>query len=145
MTGHDLPLVNACLNATAAVLLCAGLYFIKRHRPVAHRNCMISAFAVSCVFLVCYLYHKYSVLGGRHTPFPGPPEWKLPYLVLLATHVVLAMAIVPLALMTISRGVKQKVELHKKIARWTLPIWLYVSFTGVLIYVLLYKVWPERG
>lgn len=145
MTGHDLPLVNACLNGTATVLLCSGLYFVKAKRLAAHRNCMISAFVVSCVFLVFYLYHKYAVMQGVHTPFPGPSAWKLPYLVMLTSHIALAMAVPPLALMTISRGLKQRVELHKKIARWTFPIWLYVSVTGVLIYVLLYQVWPGRA
>ena len=141
MTGHDLPLINACLNGTATVLLCAGLYFVKSKRLIAHRNCMISAFVISCVFLICYLYHKFAVMHGVHTEFPGPAAWKVPYLLMLASHVILAMAVPVLALMTISRGLKQKVELHKKIARWTFPIWLYVSVTGVLIYVLLYHVW----
>lgn len=141
MTGHDLPLVNACLNGAATVLLCAGLYFVKTKRITAHRNCMLSAFVVSCVFLVCYLYHKFAVMGGIHTAFPGPPAWKVPYLVMLTSHIVLAMAVPVLALMTISRGLKQKIEMHRKIARWTFPIWLYVSVTGVLIYVLLYHIW----
>ena len=145
MTGHDLPLVNACLNGAATVLLCAGLYFVKTKRLIAHRNCMISAFAVSCVFLLCYLYHKFAVMGGVHTEFSGPPAWKVPYLAMLASHIILAMTVPVLALMTISRGLKQKIELHRKIARWTFPIWLYVSVTGVLIYVLLYHVWSPRG
>lgn len=141
MTARDLPLVNACLNGAATVLLCAGLYFIKTKRIIAHRNCMISAFMVSCVFLACYLYHKFAV--GLHKEFPGPAAWKVPYLIMLASHIILAMAVPVLALMTINRGLKQRVELHKKIARWTFPIWLYVSVTGVLIYVLLYHVWPR--
>ena len=141
MTGQDLPLVNACLNGTATVLLCAGLYFVKAKRLIAHRNCMISAFVVSCVFLGFYLYHKFVVMRGVHTEFPGPAAWKVPYLIMLASHIILAMAVPVLAMMTISRGLKQKVELHKKIARWTFPIWLYVSVTGVLIYLLLYVFW----
>ena len=145
MTGHDLPLVNACLNGISTVLLCAGLYFVKAKRIIAHRNCMITAFLVSCVFLGCYLYHKFAVMRGVHFEFPGPPAWKVPYLIMLGSHVILAMAVPVLALMTINRGLKMKVELHKKIARWTFPIWLYVSITGVLIYVLLYLVWPKQG
>jgi putative membrane protein len=141
MTGHDLPLVNACLNGIATVLLCAGLYFVKTKRIIAHRNCMISAFVVSCVFLVGYLYHKFAVMRGVHFEFPGPPVWKVPYLVMLFSHIILAMVVPVLALMTINRGLKMRVELHKKIARWTFPIWLYVSVTGVLIYFLLYVVW----
>jgi putative membrane protein len=141
MTAHDLPFINACLNGISTVLLCAGFYFIKSKRITAHRNCMISAFVVSCIFLAGYLYHKYVVVRGVHTPFPGPDMWKVPYLLMLFSHIVLAAAVPVLALMTISRGLKMKVELHKKIARWTFPIWLYVSITGVLIYVLLYVVW----
>ncbi len=145
MTGQDLPLVNACLNGTATVLLCAGVYFVKAKRLIAHRNCMISAFVISCVFLGFYLYHKFVVMRGVPTEFPGPAAWKVPYLLMLASHIILAMAVPVLAMMTISRGLKQKVELHKKIARWTFPIWLYVSVTGVLIYLLLYVFWvPAR-
>ncbi len=144
MNGTDIPLLNACLNGAATVLLCAGFGFIKRGHKVAHGNCMISAFAVSCLFLGFYLYHKYEVMKGLHTPFPGPAEWKTPYLIMLFSHIALAMAVPPLALMTISRGLKQKVELHRRIARWTFPVWLYVSVTGVVIYILLYQVWPER-
>ena len=143
MSGHDLPFINACLNGVATVLLCAGLYFVKAKRLIAHRNCMITAFVVSCVFLIGYLYHKFAVVKGVHTPFPGPDALKLPYLVMLFSHIILAMCVPVLALMTISRGLKQKVELHKKIARWTFPIWLYVSVTGVLIYLLLYVFWRK--
>ena len=145
MTGHDLPLVNACLNGMATVLLCAGFYFIRTGRPVAHRNCMISAFITSCVFLAFYLYHKIIVVRGVNTPFPGPAFLVLPYRIMLFSHIVLAMAIVPMALVTISRGLKGRFELHRRIARWTFPVWLYVSVTGVLIYVLLYQVWPLRA
>ena len=123
MSFTDLPVVNACLNGTATVLLCAGIYFIKQKRLVAHRNCMISAFVVSCVFLVCYLIHKIAVTHGQNTPWSGPPALKIPYLVMLFSHITLAAAVPVLALMTISRGLKQKVELHKKIARWTFPTW----------------------
>ena len=141
MTTHDLPLINACLNGAATILLCAGLYFVKVKRLTAHRNCMMTAFAVSCVFLVGYIYHKYAVRQSMHTPFSGPDWLKGPYLVMLFSHIALAAAVPVLALMTINRGLKQRVELHKKIARWTFPIWLYVSITGVLIYLLLYVIW----
>lgn len=140
MSAHDLPLINACLNGVSTVLLCTGLYFIKARRITAHRNCMMSAFVVSCVFLVLYLYHKYLV-KGVHTPFPGPDSLKTAYYIMLFSHIVLAAAVPVLALMTISRGLKMKVELHKKIARWTFPIWLYVSVTGVLVYLVLYVFW----
>ena len=143
MTGHDLPLINACLNGLATILLCAGLYFIKTRQIIAHRNCMISAFLTSCIFLAGYLYHKIAVVKGVNTPFPGPDFLRIPYRVMLFSHIVLAMAIVPLALITINRGLKLRVDLHKKIARWTFPIWLYVSVTGVLIYLVLYQFWPR--
>jgi putative membrane protein len=94
---------------------------------------------------VLYLYHKMAVMKGVHTTFPGPSEWKVPYQVMLFSHIVLAMAIVPLALVTISRGLRMRVELHKRIARWTFPIWLYVSITGVLVYLALYQIWPQRA
>jgi putative membrane protein len=145
MTGHDLPFVNACLNGLSGVLLCTGFYFIKRRRIAAHRNCMIAAFLTSCVFLLCYVYHKAVVVKGVNTPFAGPESLLLPYRVMLFSHIVLAIAIVPLAIITISRGLKMRVELHKKIARWTFPVWLYVSVTGVLIYLALYQVWPTTG
>jgi putative membrane protein len=144
MTGHDLPLINACLNGLATVLLCAGFYFIKTKQIVAHRNCMITAFTVSCVFLALYLYHKFFVVKGVHTPFPGPESLKIPYYVMLFSHIILAAAVPVLALMTINRGLKMKVELHKRIARWTFPIWLYVSVTGVLVYLVLYVFWTPQ-
>lgn len=105
---------------------------------------MIAAFLVSCLFLAGYLYHKFVVMRGIHTQFPGPRIWLVPYLILLMTHIVLAMVIVPLALITMHRGLKERYELHQRIARWTLPLWLYVSVTGVIIYLLLYQVWPAR-
>lgn len=144
MTAHDLPLINACLNGAATVLLCLGIVFIKAKRITAHRSCMITAFVISCVFLVLYLYHKYKVVNGVHTPFPGPDSLKIPYYIMLFSHIILAAVVPVLALMTISRGLKMKVELHKKIARWTFPIWLYVSVTGVLVYLVLYVFWAPK-
>ena len=142
MNAHDFPALNAALNALAALLLSAGWIFIRQGNRIAHRNCMIAAFITSCLFLVGYLYHKIFLMKGINTKFPGPRELLIPYLVLLVTHVVLAMAIVPMALMSMHRGLKERFEAHKRIARWTLPLWMYVSVTGVLIYVLLYRIWP---
>jgi uncharacterized membrane protein YozB (DUF420 family) len=141
MTTSDLPALNASLNALATVFLTLGYIFIKQDRKVAHRNCMIAALVTSAVFLFCYVLHKYLV-RGVHTPFGGTGAIKYAYYVMLFTHIVLAMAIVPLVLMTVSRAVKQRFELHKKIARWTWPIWMYVSVTGVLVYFMLYKWFP---
>ena len=143
MTVHDLPALNATLNAIAALLLVFGFIFIKRGSKVAHRNCMIAAFVTSSVFLVCYVTHKI-LIKGAHTPFAGEGFVRKFYYAMLISHIVLAMAIVPMALITISRALKARYEQHKKIARWTWPIWMYVSITGVLIYLLLYQVFPQH-
>ncbi len=140
MTVHDLPPVNATLNGLSAVFLTLGYIFIKRGNKIAHRNCMISAFCTSAIFLGCYLtYHFYA---GR-TVFPA--NWFKPiYLLILFTHTVLAVVIVPMILMTLWRAKKENFEAHKKIARWTWPLWMYVSITGVVIYLLLYQVFPQK-
>jgi uncharacterized membrane protein YozB (DUF420 family) len=142
MTVHDLPAVNATLNGTSAVLLLAGWIFIKRGNKTAHRNCMVGAFATSVVFLACYLTYHLTVKTVTH--FVEPAWFRPFYLTLLLTHTLLAVVIVPLILMTLSRAMKQKFELHKKIARWTWPLWMYVSVTGVVIYLLLYQIFPQR-
>ena len=143
----DLPKINACLNGLASVFLLLGYIFIKRGNKTAHRNSMIGALAASTVFLGCYLYYHYSMqklYGAAHTRFVNP-EWFRPiYLTILVTHLICAIAIVPLVIMTVSRAIKARFELHKKIARWTWPIWMYVSVTGVVIYFLLYQIFPQR-
>jgi len=143
----DFPKLNACFNGLASVFLILGYIFIKRGNKTAHRNCMIGALAASAIFLGCYLYYHYSMqkLHGRaHTPFTQP-EWFRPfYLVILITHLIGAFAIVPLVILTVSRAMKSRFELHKKIARWTWPIWMYVSVTGVMIYFLLYQIFPQH-
>jgi len=142
ISGHDLPLVNACLNGTAGLLLIGGLIFIKRGSERAHQRCMIAAFATSCIFLVSYVIHKAIVVRGVNTPFSGPSSLKPWYLLMLATHVILAIAIVPLAIMTIRRGLADQRQSHRRLARWTWPLWMYVSVTGVVIYLVLYQIWP---
>ena len=140
MTIQDLPLINACLNGLATLFLTLGFIFIKRGNKIAHRNCMVSAFVTSAVFLACYLTYHFSTGATRFVE----PEWFRPiYLVLLFTHVVLAVVILPLIFMTFSRALKERFEQHKKIARWTWPLWMYVSITGVLIYLLLYQIFPQ--
>ena len=130
-----LPTVNAALNSISAVLLTAGFIFIRRRNVAAHRACMLGAFAVSVLFLVCYVvYHAYA--GSR--PFTGQGWIRPVYFLLLLSHLVLAALIVPLALTTIYRGLSAQFDRHKRLARWTLPIWLYVSITGVIVYLLLY-------
>jgi uncharacterized membrane protein YozB (DUF420 family) len=131
----DLPAVNAVLNGTSAVLLSAGYVFIRRKRVTLHLLCMGSALVVSTLFLSSYLtYHAH--VGSKHFAGEG---WVRPvYFTILLTHTVLAAVIVPLALTTLYRAVRQQFDRHKRIARWTLPLWLYVSVTGVIIYFMLY-------
>lgn len=146
MTIHDLPAVNATLNGLSAVFLSFGFFFIKRGNKIAHRNCMISAFCTSVVFLICYVtYHTWVVMVLHQGPtrFENP-EWFRPiYLTILLTHTVLAAVIAPMILITLNRARLQRFDLHKKIARWTWPLWMYVSVTGVLIYLLLYRIFPQ--
>lgn len=138
MTIADLPALNATLNATSAVLLGAGYYFIRRREIARHRLCMLSAFAVSMAFLASYvIYHYYH--GA--TPFPGAGWPRAAYLLLLVTHVFLAAAVVPLALVTLYRATRSDFDRHRRIARWTFPVWMYVSVTGVLVYWILYHVY----
>jgi len=136
MTVHDLPAVNATLNAVAAVLLTIGFVLIRTGRIDAHRRTMIAAFVTSSLFLVCYIVYHAQVGSVRFTRqgFVRPL-----YFAILVTHVALAGAVLPLAIITLSRGLKARYDRHRAIARWTLPIWLYVSVTGVLVYVLLYQ------
>jgi len=144
MSGNNIPLLNACLNGVSGILLLLGLIFIKQGKRQAHQRCMLSAFVTSGLFLIGYLYHKIVVVKGINTPFAGPESLKVAYLIMLASHVLLAMFIVPLAGMSIYRGLNGQDERHRKIARWTWPIWMYVSVTGVLIYLVLYQFWPAR-
>jgi uncharacterized membrane protein YozB (DUF420 family) len=138
---HDLPAVNATLNGTSAVLLATGYGFIRRGRVAAHRAMMISAFTTSVVFLGCYLTYHYIIVargeGVVHYPHAGAV--KNIYLTILFTHTVLAAAVPILAIITLRRALKGDFVRHRAIARWTLPIWLYVSVTGVIVYLMLYK------
>jgi putative membrane protein len=136
MTVHDLPAVNATLNAIAAVLLTIAFVLIRKGRVEAHRRTMLAAFVTSSLFLVCYIVYHAQVGSVRFTRqgFVRPL-----YFGILITHVTLAAAVLPLAIITLSRALKARYDRHRAIARWTLPIWLYVSVTGVLVYVLLYQ------
>jgi putative membrane protein len=135
MTISDLPALNATLNSLAAILLLAGWWFITHLRRGAHRASMISAVVVSALFLTSYVvYHANT--GSR--PFPGTGPVRGVYFTILITHIILAAAIVPMVLMTVSRALKGRFDRHVRIARWTLRLWLYVSVTGVVIYVMLY-------
>jgi len=142
MTLQDLPAVNASLNGLSAVLLGGGFYFIKRKNVTAHRRCMIAAFTTSVVFLACYLTYHIGVHTVTH--FREPAWFRPYYLTLLGTHTILAVVIVPLILITLSRALRQRFDLHRKIARWTWPLWMYVSVTGVVVYLILYQIFPQR-
>jgi putative membrane protein len=131
-----LPGVNAGLNSVSAILLLCGYLFIRRKQILAHRTCMLSACVTSALFLISYLVYHYFV---GSVPFKGVGWIRPVYFSVLISHVILAAAIVPLALMTLGRALRGNFEGHKRIARWTLPIWLYVSVTGVIVYWMLYR------
>lgn len=133
---RDLPAVNATLNSTAAALLVLGYTLIRRGRREAHKRVMLAAFAVSSAFLVCYLAYHFQVGSVR---YQKTGVLRTVYLSILLTHTVLAAAVPPLAIITLSRGLGGRIEKHRNIARWTLPIWLYVSVTGVVVYWMLYR------
>ena len=148
MSIYDLPAVNGGLNGLSAVFLGAGYYFIRRKKVASHRRCMIAAFATSTVFLACYLtYHGYLgfVLHRGPTVFRNPPWFRPIYLTILISHTILAGVIVPLVFISLNRALKQRFEAHRKIARWTWPLWMYVSVTGVIIYLLLYQIFPQAA
>jgi len=147
MTILDLPAVNGSLNGLSAVFLTAGYAFIKRQNQTAHRNCMIAAFVTSTLFLACYLtYHFYLAYALHRGPtrFVDPPWFKPVYLAILISHTILAVTIVPLVLISLRLALKRRFEQHRKLARWTWPLWMYVSVTGVIIYLLLYQIFPQK-
>jgi putative membrane protein len=136
VTVHSLPAINATLNAISTVLLVSGYVLIRGRHIDMHRRCMIGACVTSTLFLACYLIYHYQVGSVRFTRqgFVRPL-----YYTILITHVTLAASVLPLAIVTLLRGLRGRFARHRAIARWTLPIWLYVSVTGVLVYVLLYQ------
>ena len=136
LTFADLPALNATLNATSAVLLTIGWILIRRGRWRQHRAFMIAAFSTSVLFLISYLtYHAHA--GSKH--FTGQGTIRVVYFTILLTHTALAATIVPLVLITLSRGLSARFDRHRAIARWTLPLWMYVSVTGVVVYLMLYQ------
>lgn len=134
-----LPTVNAVLNGTSAVLLLVGFFFIRRRRITAHKLCMLSAFVVSIVFLISYLTLRYF---AGFTAFPGRGWIRPVYFTILISHTVLAATIPPLALTVLYRAFREQFAKHGRIARWTLPVWFYVSVTGVVVYLMLYELYP---
>ena len=134
-----LPTVNAVLNGTSAVLLVAGYLLIRRRKVTAHKACMVTAFLTSTIFLISYLTLRY--YAGM-TTFTGQGWIRPVYFTILVSHTTLAAAIVPLALVTLGRALRARFDRHVRIARWTFPLWLYVSVTGVLVYLILYQLYP---
>ena len=132
----DLPTLNASLNALASVFLVAGYVMIRSRRIAAHRRCMLSALGTSALFLISYvIYHA----NAGSVPFRGTGAVRVVYFAVLIPHIILAAAILPLALVTTARGLRGDYTRHVRIARWTLPVWLYVSVTGVIVYLMLYQ------
>lgn len=144
MTVSDIPGINACLNGLSTVLMTFGFYFIKRGDKETHRKFMLSAGFVSAVFLIGYVAHKVMV-RGVHTPFGGEGAIRTVYYVMLISHILLAISIAYLVPRTFWLAIKGDFERHQKWARWTFPIWYYVSVTGVLVYLFLYRWWPSAA
>lgn len=132
----DLPALNATLNAIAGLFLLAGFVFIRRRDIARHRFCMLAAFITSTLFLTSYLIYHYHA-GSR--PFPHEGPIRLVYFTILISHILLAIAIVPMVLVTMTRGLRGRIPQHRAIAKWTWPAWMYVSVTGVIVYVMLYQ------
>jgi len=132
----SLPGLNAVLNSASALLLLSGYFFIRNGRIAAHRRCMLAAFATSTLFLTSYLLYHYHV---GSVAFTGQGWIRRVYFTILISHTILAVAIVPLVLITLSRALRSRFDQHKRIARWTLPLWFYVSVTGVIVYWMLYR------
>jgi len=135
ITASQLPTLNAALNTLSAVFLCAGFLFIRAKNIRAHRACMLSAFGCSIVFLASYLIYHYQV---GSVPYKGQGWIRGVYFAILLTHTILAVAVVPLVSITLIRALRERFAAHRRIARWTFPIWLYVSVTGVIVYMMLY-------
>jgi uncharacterized membrane protein YozB (DUF420 family) len=133
-----LPALNATLNAISAILLTIGWTYIKRGRIRQHRRCMIAAFTTSSLFLISYVvYH--AQIGSK--PFPGSGPIRVIYFLILIPHVVLAAVVLPMAIVTLRRGLRRDDDRHRRIAKWTLPLWLFVSVTGVVVYLMLYRLY----
>jgi uncharacterized membrane protein YozB (DUF420 family) len=139
---HILPAVNASLNALSGILLLIGYLLIRRRKIVMHRRFMLAACGTSLLFLACYVLNHY-LRHGVVTRFTGTGIIRPVYFALLISHTILAIVILPLAIVTVVYGLKMRVAIHRRIARWTFPIWMYVSVTGVLVYFFLYRWFPS--
>lgn len=134
----DLPTLNATLNGTSALLLAMGYFFVRRRKITPHKVCMTAAFTTSILFLISYLLYHYH-MGSKS--FTGQGWVRSVYFAILVSHSLLAAAVVPMALLTLGRALRGRFALHRRIARWTLPIWMYVSITGVIVYLMLYRLY----
>jgi putative membrane protein len=143
VTVQDLPIINAGLNGLSTIFICAGLWFIKSERKLAHTVCMITALATSTLFLGCYLTYHY-LKEGVVTRFTAPGWPKTLYFFILGTHTPLAVLVLPFIIMAVTRALQARYASHRKWARWAAPIWLYVSVTGVLVYLMLYVWFPPQ-
>ena len=143
LAAFDFPQFNASLNTLCAILLVVGYLAIRARQVKLHRNCMLSALAVSALFLASYLYYHLAIKHGQPTPFPesAPSEVRFAYFTILISHTILAIVVAPLALWTAWLGYRNRLIRHVWLARWTLPIWLYVSVTGVVVYLMLYRLY----
>jgi putative membrane protein len=139
---NDLPSVNAALNGASALLLIAGYKAIRARAIMLHKACMLTALVVSMLFLASYLYYHLAVKKGEPTRFTGEGAARFVYFGILLSHTFLAVAVAPMALFTAYQGLRNNLIRHIRIARWTLPIWLYVSITGVVVYFMLYHLYP---
>ncbi len=138
---NHLPEINALLNSLSAILVVLGYFFIRRKRISAHKVCMLSAFSLSALFLVCYVTYHFTE-GIKY--FTGTGAIRAVYFTILTSHTILAVVIVPLVLITLARALKGRFDRHRAIARWTLPLWLYVSVTGVVVYFMLFRLYTPR-
>ena len=142
MTVDQMPTLNAALNTLATIFLILGYVFIKKENKEAHKKCMIAAFCTSTIFLACYLYYPFPVEAV--TRFTNPVWFKPYYLVLLFTHIVLAVVMLPFIFKALWHAYKGQFDQHKKAVKWAWPMWLYVSITGVLVYLILYQIFPQK-
>jgi len=144
MGSDDLPTLNACLNTLCTMLLIVGWVAIKRRQVTIHKWSMLTALAVSALFLASYLYYHFVVRGGNPTRFVGPEPVRLLYFAILLTHTILATAVAPMAIIAAYLGLRDRLTAHVRLARWTMPIWLYVTVTGVVVYLMLYQLYPPQ-
>lgn len=145
MDGLDFPLLNACLNGASGVLIVLGFFAVKARKIALHKACMLAALGTSALFLACYLYYHIVVRHGEPSRFGGPEGARYVYFAILGSHTLLAVVVAPLALYTSYQGLWGDLKRHMRIAWWTLPLWLYVSVTGVVVYLMLYRIYAPAS